>query len=296
MRTISEIGKTLLIGKGFLGTKLLKVFSDKNVSIASAGIEWGCNAVCDITKRAPTINLIKKLKPENLILTASTSNVDFCETHPKEAYKVNVKGVKNAAEACDKIKCKLVFLSTDYVFDGNKGNYKENSPINPVNYYGKTKVQAEKIARSLPDHLIIRTSTLYGFNSIDDKNTFARFVVQKLSEGSNIYITSQITSPTFIDGLSLSIYSLLEKNCNGTYHCVGSEAISRLDFARRISKVFGLDSSKIIFSERIPGEIAKRPQNSSLNISKLKKQKIRMAGTNEGLKNLKKEVSGAWNK
>jgi len=295
VRTISEIGKTLLIGKGFLGTKLLKIFSNKGASIASAGIEWGCNAVCDITKRNPTINLIKKLKPENIILTASISNVDFCETHQKEAFKVNAKGTKNVADACVKTKSRLVFLSTDYVFNGNKGNYDEAAPLSPINYYGKTKAEAEKIVKSLQDYLIVRPSTLYGFNSIEDKNTFARFVVQKLSEGSEVYITNQITSPTLIDDLSIAIYSLLKKNCNGVYHCVGAEAMSRIDFAQRISKVFGLESSKIIFSEKIPGETARRPQNSSLSISKIKRQKIHMTGINEGLKKLKKEVSVAWN-
>lgn len=294
MGTISQIksNKILLVGKGFLGEKITSIFSEKDISISTAGIEKGCDAVLDLTNREKTIELIEKLHPDTVILTASISNVDYCELHPKEAEAVNVIGTKNLVDACSETKSKLVFFSTDYVFDGKKGGYKEEDSCNPINHYGKTKLEGEKIVKESEESLILRPSTLYGFNSLNDKNTFVRFVVRQLSQKQEVKASTQITSPTLIDDLASATMHLIEKNASGVFHTAGAEAISRYDLAKKIAGVFSLDDSNIKKVDSIPGGKAKRPENSSLDINRIKEQEIEMSGIELGLKKLKFQLKG----
>ncbi|MFH1545319.1 MAG: SDR family oxidoreductase [archaeon] len=276
-----------MVGKGFLGEKIKNVFSEKDLQISTAGIEKGCDAVLDLTNREKTIELIKKLNPNTIILTASISNVDYCELHPKEAESVNMLGTRNIVDACKETKSKLVFFSTDYVFDGAKGKYNEEDSCNPINHYGKTKEEGEKIVKELEDSLILRPSTLYGFNSLDDKNTFVKFVVKQISQNQEVSASTQITSPTLIDDLADATLNLIEKNAKGVFHTAGSEAISRYDLAKKIAEIFSLDESKIKKVDLIPGAKARRPENSSLDIKKLTEEEISMSTIELGLKKLK---------
>lgn len=286
--------KVLLIGVGFLGEKLLPLFQKNGFEVKGTSIDGKNFLKLDIVDKISVEKVFQNFLPNIVILTASLTNVDYCEEHPAEAQKVNVDGVENVAEACKKFNSKLVFYSTDFVFDGEKenGNYSENDKVNPLSVYGKTKLEAEKrIGEIFPEKnfLILRTSTLYGFGKNFDKKPFTDWVVESLKAGKSINVVSdQITCPTLTDDLANATLRLVRKNKNGLYNVVGSEAISRFGFAKKIAKVFELDSELIleIDSSKLLQK-AKRPKNSSLNISKIEIEGIGMSNVEKGLIEMK---------
>ncbi|MCJ7443012.1 MAG: SDR family oxidoreductase, partial [Methanotrichaceae archaeon] len=119
----------------------------------------------DITNLSEVLSLFKKLKPHMVIHTASETNVDKCETQKEQAWRINVEGTRNIAFACSKVGAKLVYISTDYVFDGEKGLYKEEDKPNPISHYGITKLEGEnQVIQNCNDHIILRTSVIYGWH------------------------------------------------------------------------------------------------------------------------------------
>jgi len=290
------MAEVLLIGAGFLGRKLVEVFSKNGFKVEATSKEGQSFSALEITDKKAVEEFLKKSMPKIVILTASLTNVDYCEENPDEANEINVLGTKNVIDSCKSIGAKLVFYSTDFVFDGEKGNYSEKDKTNPLCVYAKTKLEGEKlIEKNLKkeNFLILRTSTLYGFGIDFGKKPFTEWVIESLEKGKKIdAVSDQITRPTLIDDLAKATLTLVRKKKCGLYHAVGSEAVSRLDFAKKIAKVFELDEKLIneIKSSALLQK-AKRPKNSSLDISKLKTEGIEMHNVFDGLELMKKQFS-----
>jgi dTDP-4-dehydrorhamnose reductase len=288
-------GRVLIIGLGFLGRKMVKVFQAHGFQVFSADLSDGQSLELDMTDHESVQRVFEEAKPEVVVLTAGLTNVDACEENPEQCLKVNVKGTANVVEACRRFKAKMIFISTDFVFDGEKGDYLEDDPAQPLNVYGRSKLEAEKIVASLPGHLILRTSTLYGFNGLDDKTNFVKWVIAQLKEGNKIKVVSdQITSPTLIDDLAEAIARLIEQKEEGVFHAVGCESLSRYDFAKKIIEVFELDESLLEETDsRQFVQKAKRPKDSSLNNSKLESKGISMRGCFPGLQEMRTQMHSA---
>lgn len=272
--------KVLVIGgSSLLGGKLINSLIGRNFEVYGTYRETPLpNSECtsfflDIRNAARTINLMKELSPDIVIHTAAQTSVDECEVNKTRAAEVNVQGTRNIAMACDNAGSKLVYVSTDYVFDGTRGMYKEEDETIPVNYYGETKLAGEREVKEIcSDYIIARTSVLYGWGQ---KQNFASWVIRELSSGRKISIVSdQYNSPTLADDLAGIIVLLLEKDKRGIFHTAGSERISRLEFARKIIKTFALnkDLIKVVNSDEMTWA-AKRPKDSSLDVSKVSKIK-----------------------
>ena len=119
----------------------------------------------DITYATKVSNLLSEIKPDVVIHAASETNVDKCEIEKERAWKINAKGTLNIAKVCRKVSAKLIYISTDYVFDGEKGLYDERDEPNPINYYGITKLEGEKqVIAHCKNYAILRTSVLYGWH------------------------------------------------------------------------------------------------------------------------------------
>ena len=131
---------------GLLGSKTVELAREsyKPIPLHNTESLYPDSLKLDITSQKQALDLFSKLKPEIVIHTASETNVDKCETQKEHAWKVNAEGTLNMAKACKKVGAKLVYISTDYVFDGEKGNYNEHDKPNPINYYGVTKLEGEK--------------------------------------------------------------------------------------------------------------------------------------------------------
>ena len=284
--------KILVIGVGFLGQKMLNVFKAHGFEVYGADTSNDENVKIDITSPESVLGVFDSLRPEVVVLTAGMTNVDGCEENPEACLKVNVQGTEHVVEACKKYNTKMVFISTDFVFDGEKGDYREEDDKNPLGVYARSKWEGEKIVRQLPGHVILRTSTLYGFNGRDDKMNFVKWAVSQLKSGQKVKIVSdQKTNPTLIDDLAEASARLVELDEEGAFHCVGSEALSRYDFVKKIIEVFGLDASLLEETDsQTFVQKAKRPADSSLNIGKLESKGISMHDCLSGLQEMKRQM------
>jgi dTDP-4-dehydrorhamnose reductase len=288
--------KLLVTGaSGLLGNKIVTLAENSFQVIPTDVTEpLHPNAVkADITDETGISQLFSKFKPDLVIHTASETNVDRCETEKERAWKINVVGTRNIAEACRETNAKLVCISTDYVFDGEKGLYVEEDAPNPIDFYGLTKLEGEKQAvRRCKNCAVLRTSVLYGRHPW--KQDFATWVINKLRQNQEITVVDDhFNSPTLADNLAEMALEAGERDLQGVFHTSGIERISRYDFARRIALAFDLNSVLIkpIKMNELKAWIAKRPKDSSLNTGKVQKQlKTKPLNINEGLSKLKEEM------
>ena len=267
--------KLLIIGTGLLGSRIVEMASGEFEIVNTynknpVDLQSTMSHQLDITNQKLTFRLIKKLNPDYIICTAAHTGVDYCEVHRSEAYSVNVAGTRNVSEASGEIGAKLVYISTDYVFDGAKGMYSEGDVTNPINHYGKTKLEGEDAVKTICENWVIaRTSVLYGWNPA--KPNFVTWALDELMAGNRIKIVrDQFNSPTLADNLADMLIELIKRDENGVFHTSGGERISRYDFAIKIAEIFDLNSELIepITSDQL-NWIAKRPADSSLDVSKI---------------------------
>ncbi len=255
-----------------MGSKILKI----------SGVKPHPERV-DITKKE-IFTYIQRFNPDVIIHCAAFTNVDKCETDKMKAYDVNVTGTENVARASQEVGAQLIYISTDFVFDGKKGMYTEEDQPNPLNYYGFTKLEGERKAREIcSDYLIVRTSVLYGWHQTLN---FVTWVYYQLKDRNPIkVVTDQYTCPTCADNLADVLLEMAEKKVQGLYHVTGAERINRHDFAVKIAHKFSLDETLIIpiLSEEL-NQKAERPKDSSLSTEKVKSViTTRLMTVDEGL-------------
>jgi dTDP-4-dehydrorhamnose reductase len=246
----------------------------------------------DIANKEQVLGIFRKLQPDAVIHAAAETNVDKCETQKEHAWKINVEGTRNIAEAY-KAGAKLIYISTDYVFDGRKGNYKEDDAPNPINYYAVTKLEGEKqVIQNCKNFAILRTSVLYGWHPF--KQNFATWVITQLEQNKEITVVEDhYNTPTLADNLAEMAIEAIQKDLQGVYHACGSERIGRYEFARQIARAFDLNQNLIrpIKMEQLTAWIAKRPRDSSLNTNKIRSQlEAKPLNITEGLDRMKKEA------
>jgi len=282
--------KILIIGaSGFLGNKLIEVFSKEFEVLGTYNSKKKEKLIqLDISNEAQVKETIEKINPDIIMLTAAETNVDLCETNVQHAEKVNIKGVENVTKCCGNIK--LVYYSTDSVFDGEKGNYVETDVPNTVNFYGKTKLMAEEAVKKLNNFLILRTCMLYSDQSESPK--FINWLIRNLNENKKVNVVIDLfATPTLIDDLATASLELIRKDRTGIYHVAGATALSCYDMATTVAEVFGFDKSLINPVKDIElKRAAKRPKFSTLNISKLEQEGILMSTFEQSIRKIRESL------
>jgi dTDP-4-dehydrorhamnose reductase len=208
-------------------------------------------------------NLLRTYMPSLLVHVAAIGDVDKCEAEPLSCYKINTVATRELVKGSYKLGVRMIYLSTDYVFDGFKGMYGEEDPPRPINYYGLTKLLGEEAVLSI-EGTVIRTSWIYGFGP--GRQNFGKTVVEKLSRGEIIRaIIDQWGSPTLNTLIGEAVKVLAEKELSGILHVAGPR-MSRFEFALSIAEFFGFpkDLIKPISVSEI-GYKAPRPKDSSLD-------------------------------
>ena len=248
-----------------LGSDISRVFSDVELTAFTLND-------FDITDLDKSVSIIKEANPDCLIHTAAYTDVDGCELDPEKAYLVNGIGARNLTMACEEIKCPIIYISTDYVFDGTKKEpYDEWDITGPINRYGLSKCLGEKFVSSMTNRFyIVRTSWLYGKNGKNFIETISRL----LSEKDEIEVVDdQRGSPTYTYDLALKLKELIGKGY-GTYHITNSSQCSWYEFAVEIA---GLQSSKTKIKPTTSDKFkraAKRPAFSVLDNTMLRLEGI----------------------
>lgn len=262
--------RVLLIGgSGFIGQYLVKRLQEmpqhqvsgtyNSRTVQEEGCDW---YRVDLTNEQELAEVFKTVQPEAVALLSAMADVNGCEREPERATKVNFNGTKNVTSLCNNYGVKLVFLSTEYVFDGERGNYREEETPAPTTHYGQTKWEAEQaVSRCTSPWSIIRTSLVYGWPSWADRTNLVTRVIDNLTEGRPAYgHTDQYRSPVYVEDLAQGIIKVMEEDYSGVFHLAGPDWASMGQFVNAVAETFQLDSSLVIHEESsAPGSGRPRP-------------------------------------
>lgn len=277
--------KILITGaNGFLGYYLVEQLLTKNFSVTATGkgechlpfahhqkFQW---LPMDFTDPYSIHDVFENIKPDVVIHAGALSKPDECELDQMRAYLVNVEGTVQLLINSADLKSFFVFVSTDFVFDGEKGMYDETDEPNPVNYYGRTKLEAEEAVKEYESNwAIVRTVLVYGKNHLGHNNIL-RIVTEKLEKGEEYSVVDdQLRTPTYVEDLAKGIVSIIERKVTGIFHLSGKDILTPYQMAIRTAEYLHLDSSVIkrvtAASFRQP---ARRPLKTGFIIDKARKE------------------------
>jgi len=246
------MSRILILGAlGMLGRDLTEVLRS---SSQGEIVPWDLEEI-DIREEKETVEKIGELRPDVIINAAAFTRVDDCESQTERAFAVNAEGMKHVASAAWRCQAKVLYLSTDYIFDGKKREpYREGDPPHPLNVYGHSKWKGEEYVRALLKHwLIVRTQWLYGRHG----NNFVNSLLgQAREKGELRVVDDQVGSPTYSADLSKFLAALIEKKAEGVIHVANSGTCSWYEFGKAILQLSGLSKIRVI---PISSEELKRP-------------------------------------
>lgn len=228
-----------------------------------------------------------------------TSQNDEGGMGKKTAWEVNVIGTKNIVDACGESKKKIIYISTDFIFDGSRpsaGGYKEEDMPNPINWYGKTKYEGEEIVKNSSISWII-ARIAYPYRAKFSKNDFFRSILQRLQKGEKVMaVTDHIFTPTFIDDIAFAIGRLIEEKATGIFHVVGATYLTPYDSALAIATRFNYNQSFVTKTSRAEffKSRAPRPFRLALKNDKIRRLGVEMRGFEEGLEELKRQMTNEF--
>ena len=229
----------------------------------------------DLAEPFDVYDLFDKCQPDIVVHAGALTQVDYCEENQEEAFKVNYNGTCSVVVKSESQQCFLIFVSTDFVFDGLNGPYKEEDEVHDVNWYGQTKWMAENVVKECTtDWAIVRTCLVYGNNLNEGRSNIINWVKENLEQGKKIKLVSdQFRTPTYVQDLAKGIVLIIEKKTKGIYHISGEEMMTPFDMAIATAAYLGLDNSLI---EKVNADTfsqpAKRPLKTGLIIDKAKRE------------------------
>jgi len=275
--------KILITGSnGLLGQKIVKQLLAKQVDFLATSKGENRNTSCkaqnyhslDIEIKEDIDALFNFYKPTHVIHTAAITNVDYCEQDPEMCYAVNVKATKLLWEASIAIDAHFLLLSTDFIFDGLKGNYLETDEANPLSHYAKSKWDAELLLHNgiYSNWSIVRTIIVYGDGDNLSRSNLISWAKTSLKKGEKIsVIDDQFRAPTWAEDLAWACIRICELNKRGVYNACGPETLSIYDIVCRIARFYKYDEQLIQRStSELLNQAAQRPPRTGLNLNKSK--------------------------
>lgn len=277
--------KILITGaNGFLGYYIAEQLLAKKYSVIATGkgecrlpfthdlnFQW---VTMDFTDPFSIHDVFEKIKPDVVIHSGAMSKPDECEKDQMKAYLVNVEGTVQLLINSEDLKSFFVFLSTDFVFDGERGMYKEEDAVGPVNYYGRTKLEAEEAVKEYEhDWAIVRTVLVYGKNHSGHSNIL-KIVREKLEKGEEYSVfDDQVRTPTYVEDLAKGIVSIIEKKATGVFHLSGKDVLTPYQMTIKTAEHLNLDSSiiKKVTAANF-NQPAKRPLKTGFIIDKAREK------------------------
>ncbi len=277
--------KILITGaNGFLGYYLVQQLLEKKYSVIATGMgecrlpfidkENFTYTEMDFTDPFSLHDVFEATKPDVVVHAGAMSIPDECEMNQMRAYLVNVEGTVQLLINAEELKSFFVFVSTDFVFDGDTGMYKEEEAPRPVNYYGRTKFEAEQAVKDYEhDWAIVRTVLVYGKNHTGRKNILSA-VKEKLEKGEEYSVVDdQQRTPTYVEDLACGIVSVIEKRATGIFHISGKDILTPYQMAVQTADYLGLNKSlikKVTAADFF--QPAKRPAKTGFEIDKARRE------------------------
>jgi dTDP-4-dehydrorhamnose reductase len=279
------MSKTILIlgASGLTGYKAMQIARQRFQTFGTYNLRCSPDQTLiklDISRPESLKSIMNEIKPDVVLNTVALHNVDYCEIHPEEAYQVNSKAVETLAASCNHIGARLIHISTDFVFDGYKGNYSETDRPNPLNIYAKSKLEGEFHATTCSSFAVVRPSVVYGYTPLEIQGSnsssgkpinFALWALKRLHNNEPLQIVNdQFASPTLADALAAVTIQLASNAKNGLYHVSGTTVLSRYDFTVKIANMMGYASDTIKpIESKLFHQTATRPRDSSLDCAKV---------------------------
>jgi dTDP-4-dehydrorhamnose reductase len=275
------MGRTVLVtgGGGFLGANILTHAEsgltlhaiDLNpLPLERENLTWH---VVDLQDQKTLRDLVIGLKPDVVVHTAALSDIDFCEANPLKAEAINVGVTLHVAELCRRTGARLIFFSSDSVFNGISGRYRETDRPEPLNQYARTKIKAEKgIVEILANHVIVRPSLIMGLPVLESGNSFLWRLIQSLRRGlRSAFPASEFRTPVDVITLSRATLEVALLSFTGLLHLAGNDRLSRYDIARLIACELGYPAELIVDKEpEVESGRALRPADASLDNTRAK--------------------------
>ncbi|MFH1320708.1 MAG: SDR family oxidoreductase [Bacteroidota bacterium] len=270
----------LIIGaSGLVGGNCLKYLSNKtelNVTGTYFSYKVNNTVYFDTLKLNNPNNFdIEKFNPDVIIHCGALTNVDYCEDHQEESHQKTVVSTQNAIGLSKKHDAKMIYLSTDYVFDGTEGPYDENAKVNPISMYGKHKLEAETIVlNELIGSIVIRITNVYGDE--ERKKNFIARIVDKIKEGEELDLKlpyDQYATPVNAYDVARAIYLLIKDNKHGIYNIASSDYVNRCQLVHRIFNHFPEAKYNLVpVSTKELNQPAPRPLQGGLKTAKFLSQ------------------------
>ena len=242
----------------------------------------------DLQDKVRLITLLDKVRPQMVVHFAAATNVDYCEANPSYAQELNVDTTHTLASWAAANQAKLIYMSTDSVFDGKTGGYSENSEPDPINVYAATKLEGEvAVRKTVADHLIVRAN-IYGWNG-QPKQSLAEWILSRLELGQHVPGFVDTTfAPLLVNTLSSAIMQMMKLGTKGTYHAACIDPVTKFDFARAVARTFGHPESLVEQSHVGSALKAPRPLNTWLIAHRLTNELgIKMPSVAEDLNRFK---------
>ena len=266
---------------GLLGQNLVALLLENDLDYEVFGLSRGKNRSgrndfhyvdIDVTNQELLRKEIKTIQPHFIVNTAAMTNVDACENDQLGCFDLNVNVVQSLIDVCVEIDAHLIHLSTDFIFDGVKGNYTENSKPNPLSYYGETKLISEQIIqRSKVKHTILRTILVYGLVNDMSRSNIVLWVKESLENNKEVTIVDdQYRTPTYVGDLALACKLSMDKNAMGVYHVSSNTLLSIYEIALEIADAFQLNKNLIKpIATSTLNQTASRPAKTGFDLSKI---------------------------
>ncbi|HEX2022232.1 MAG TPA: dTDP-4-dehydrorhamnose reductase [Candidatus Thermoplasmatota archaeon] len=245
-------------------------------------------AEADLADADALCRAVARAAPDAVVHAGAMTNVDACEREPEAARAVNALATGVLAEAAAKAGAALAYVSTDYVFDGERGGYRETDPANPLSVYGRTKLEGERLALAAhPDAIVARTSVVFA----PLRRNFVTWAIGEMRAGRPVRLAEdQRVSPTYAPDLAETILALLSRGERGVWHAAGASALTRVEMGRAVARTFSLDAGLVQparFADlRLP---APRPRDSTLDVAKVSRLRKPMT-FDEALARLKERM------
>lgn len=260
-------GGTGLVGEALIAAARVRhrltVLHRRDYAVGAEEVE---GVVADVRDRDRLGELFRRGRFDVVIHAAGVANVDYVERHVDEGWSSNVVGTQNVVDLTLKHGVRLVYLSSNAVFDGRRAPYRETDPTNPVNHYGRIKVECENlVARCCPEAAIVRPILMYGWQPPQARPNMVTWLLDRLRRGEPTHLVTDVReNPLWSGQCAEAIWRIVERGKTGIFHLAGRDVVNRYEFARTVAEVFGLDAALLnpVDSAFFP-TIARRPKNTA---------------------------------
>lgn len=285
-------------GTGLLGKALIENRSDHDEIVATYLGKYtmdGCAGIkylqLDIRDLEKSIRIFRDFKPEIVIHAASIGSPDYAEQHREETKSVNIIGTQKIASICEQFGAKLIYISSNGIYDGERAPYSEESNPEPINYYGEVKLQAETITKQAKiQHALVRPILMYGWNHPFERANIVTQTILTLQKNEIMNVYDDVyVNPLFNYSCAAAIWAIIERKKYDVFNIAGAERVSIYQLLRKVAEIFNLNGNLIKpVQQGFFNELVKRPRDTSFNTEKMEKELgLKPLSLEEGLRFMK---------